>query len=76
MSTLKGLNFFVETMETKGIFSLEIIINILVRTFWFIWIPMLWVSDRYKYVYSYSAEIDFRRLKVDPRTVRVKHVMC
>ena len=24
-------------------------------------IPMLWVSDRYKYFYSYSAGIGFRR---------------
>ena len=37
---------------------------------------MSWVYNHYKYVYSYSAGIDFRRqiltTKVDPRTVRVK----
>ena len=49
---------------------------------------MLWVYDHYKYLYSYSAGIDFSRqnlasesgvyrrqilkTKVDPRTVRVK----
>ena len=31
-------------METKGFFKFEIIINVLV------WIPMLWVYSRYKYV--------------------------
>ena len=39
---------------------------------------MLWVYSHYKYVYFYSAEIDFRRQnlmsKVDPRAVRVKTV--
>ena len=38
---------------------------------------MLWVYDQYKYFYSYSAAIDFRRQiltsKDDPRTVRVKN---
>ena len=37
---------------------------------------MLWVYGHYKYVYSYSAGIDFRRQsltsKVDSRAVRVK----
>ena len=38
---------------------------------------MLWVYGQYKYVYSYSAGIDFSRqiltTEVDPRAVRVKH---
>ena len=63
-------------METKGFIQFEIIINVLVSSFWFIRIPMLWVYDDYKYYNSYSAEIDFRRQiltsKVYPRAVRVK----
>ena len=60
----------------KGVFQFEIIITVLLSSFRFIWIPMLWIYSRYKYVYSHSAGIDFRRQiltsKVDPRTVRVK----
>ena len=37
---------------------------------------MLWVYEHLKYVYSYSAGIDFSRqiltTKVDPRAVRAK----
>ena len=62
-------------MENNHFFQLEIIINVLVSYFRFIWIPILWVYDQYKYVYSYSAGIDFRRQnltsKVDPHAVRV-----
>ena len=54
----------------------EIIINVLVSSFRFIRIPMLLVYGQYKYCYSYSAGIDFRRqiltTKVDPRAIRVK----
>ena len=57
-----------------GFFQFEIIINVLVNSFRFIWIPMLWVYGHYKYFYSYRAGIDLSRLtsEVDPRTVRVK----
>ena len=48
-------------METKGYFHFEIIINVFVSFFRFTWIPMLWVYDQYKYVNSYSADIDFIR---------------
>ena len=62
-------------METKGFFHIEIIINVLVSYVRFIWIPVLWVYGHYKYIYSYSAGIDFRRQiltsKVDPRSVGV-----
>ena len=65
-------------METKGFCQFESIINVLVSYFLFIWIPMLWVYGYYKYFYSYSAGIDFRRQiltpKVDHRTVRFKIV--
>ena len=43
--TLKALNIFLKTMETKGFFQFEIIINVLGSSFRFIWIPMLWVCD-------------------------------
>ena len=45
---------------TPRVFQFEIIINVLVSFFRFIWISMLWVNCHYKYVYSYSAGIDFR----------------
>ena len=63
-------------METKVFFLFQITINILVGFSRFIWITMLWVCKYYKYFYSYSAEINFRRQnltsKVDLRAVRVK----
>ena len=31
-----------------------------------LWIPMLWVYCHYKYFYSYSAGIDFRRAESNP----------
>ena len=37
-------------METKGVFQFEIITNVLVSYFRFIWIHMLWVYDHYKYI--------------------------
>ena len=61
-------------MEYKG-FEFEIIVNVSVNSFRFIWIPLLWYYGHYKYFYSYSAGIDFRRqiltFKVDPRAARV-----
>ena len=53
--------FLFEPWRPKGFIQFEIIINVLVSSFWFIWIPMLWVYDLYKYFYSYSAGMDFRR---------------
>ena len=54
--------FFIKTFETKVFFQFEIIITGLAGSFWFIWIPMLWVYGHYKYFYSYSEGIDFRCL--------------
>ena len=55
-------NIFCINMETQWFFQFEIIINVLVISFFcFIWIPMLWVYGHYKYVYSFSAGIDSRR---------------
>ena len=64
-------------METKGFFQFEIIINILASYFRFIWIPMLWVYDLYKYFNSYSAGTVYRRQNLtssDGRFWRLKTV--
>ena len=44
-------------------FQFEIIITVLVSSFRFIWIPMLWVYGHYtrNIFYSYSAGNDFSR---------------
>ena len=57
-------------METEGFFHLEIIINVLISSSWFIWIPMLWVYEHQKYVYSYNAGIDFSRENLTSTDVR------
>ena len=63
-------------MKTKGFFQFDIIIKFLVNRFRFILIPMLLVSDQYKYFHYFSAVIDFRRQnltsKVGPHTERFK----
>ena len=47
-------------MEIKvGFFQFEIIINFLVCSFRFIWMPMLWVHGRYKYFNSFSVQTVF-----------------
>ena len=61
---------FVQTIETKRFLQFEIIINGLLCSFRFIWIPMLWVYDQYKYFYSFSARIDFRRYNLTYTDVR------
>ena len=53
-----------------GFFQFEMIITVLVSSFWFIWIPMLWVYDHYNYFKSYSAENDFRRQNLTSTDVR------
>ena len=55
-------------METEGFFQFKIIINVLVSSFWFIWIPMVCIYDHYKYVDSYCAGIDFRRQNLNKTT--------
>ena len=57
-------------METKGFFQLEIIIDVLVSSFWFFWIPILWVYGQYKYFYYNSAGIDLRRQNVSDVCIR------
>ena len=46
--TLKALTIFVKTMrlyESKRFFEFEIILNVLLSCFQFIWISMLWIYD-------------------------------
>ena len=64
-------------MESKGFFKFEIIINVLVTCFRFIWIPVLWVYINQKYFIFHSAEIDFRRqdlTSTDVRSWRLKSI--
>ena len=65
---LKGkcADFLMKTLEAK----FEIIINVLVISFWLIYIPMLWVYGHYTYFYSYSAVIDFSRQNLTSTDVR------
>ena len=50
-------------METKEVFEFQIIINVSVSSFWFIWIGLhiIWVYGHHKYFNSSSAGIDIRR---------------
>ena len=54
----------------KRFFQFEIIINVLVSSFRFIWTPMSWVYGHYKYFNSYSAGIDFSRQNLPSTDVR------
>ena len=63
----------------KGYFQFKIFINVLVSSFWFIWIPVLWGYDHYKYFDSYSARIDFRHqnlMSTDVRFWRLKSILA
>ena len=51
-------------MEIKGFVQFEIVINVLVSSFWFIWIPVSWVYGQCKYLHSYSAGIEFMDVKI------------
>ena len=73
-------------MDTKFFFYYEIVINILVSSFRFIWIPVFWVYGHCKYFHffqrgdrlSMSESDDFRRQnltsKVGLRAERVNQV--
>ena len=56
-------------METKGFFQFETIINGLVSSFRFIWIPMLYVH--YEYFIPFSSGIDFIRQDLTSVYVRI-----
>ena len=66
--------FLCETIGIKGFFQFLIIINVLVSSFHFIWIPILWVYGLYKYFYSYGMGIDFRRQNLTSTDVRFWHL--
>ena len=70
LETLQEL-FLYKPWRPKGFFRFEIVINVLVISFRFIWIPMLWVYYQYEYVYSYSAGIDFIRHNLTSTDVRL-----
>ena len=53
-----------------GFFYFEIVIDVLVSSFWFIWIPMLWVYGHHNFFNSSSAGIDFRRQNLTSTDVR------
>ena len=60
--TLEALDYFCKNQEgQRCFFQFETIINVLVSSFRFIWIPMSWVYDLRKYYDSPCAGIDFRR---------------
>ena len=42
-------------MESNVFFKFEIIMIVFASSFRFIWIPMLWVYNQYKYFYYFSA---------------------
>ena len=62
---LQHTRLWISTLKDQTYFCIdhafEIIINALVSSSRFIWIPMLWVYGRSKYFYCHSAGIDFRR---------------
>ena len=62
ISTLQRRNIFEYIMETEGFFPIwnHHNINVLVGSFRFIWIPMLWLYGHYKWSNSFSFIIDIR----------------
>ena len=69
--TRKALNYFLfKPWRLKGFLQFKIIITVLVSSFRFIWIPMLWIIAHYKYVNSFIAVIDFRRQNLTSTGVR------
>ena len=68
LTTLKY--FYISPGDCRIFFQFEIIINVLVSSFHFIWIPMLWVYGHYNGCYCLSAAIDFRRQNLTFKVVR------
>ena len=52
MFNVQRWSVFVKAIEKMDFSRFEIIINVLVSSFWFIWIPMSWIYDHYKYCIS------------------------
>ena len=65
---LTTLEYFCINHRNKRVFQFKIIINVLVSSFRFILLPMLWVYGYYKYFNSFSAGIDFRRQNLKVQT--------
>ena len=64
-------NIFVKTMKSKMFSQFEIIIQVLVSSFRFIWIPMSWVNGHYQFFQCgdqnlTSIDVRFWRLKSIP----------
>ena len=62
--------FLYKSWRPKGFSRFEIIRNVSVSSFCFIWIPMLWVYGHYKLFNSFSAGTDFRRQNLTSKDVR------
>ena len=60
-----------KSWRPKGYFQFDIIIDVLVSSFWFIWIPMLWGYGHQNIFYSYSAGIDFSHQNLTSTDVRI-----
>ena len=74
-STLTNLKYFCINHGNQRVFLFKIIINVLVGSFRFIWIPMLWVYDHNKYLNYFRAGTVFIRqilTSVDVRFWRIK----
>ena len=77
--TLATLKYFCLNHEDQMFFKFEIIINVLVNSFCFVWIPMLCVYRHYNLCYSFSAGTVFRRQNLtsaDVRFWRLKTVLA
>ena len=61
---------FYKPLRPKGCFQFEIVINVLVSSFRYIWIPVLWVYGHKKYLNSFSAGTVFRRQNLTSKDVR------
>ena len=60
------------TLKLTTLKYLEVIINVLVNTFRFIWWPMLGVCVHYKYFYTVSAGINFIRQNLTSTDIRFR----
>ena len=52
-----------------GFFQFEAIINVLVSSFWFTRIHVLWIYGHYKYFYFYSTRIAYSRRNLRPQQI-------
>ena len=84
VSTLKRLKYFLHKLEIQcGFFQFEIIINVLVSSSHFFWLPMLWVYGHYNFIQCFimTRYYDVYRpqiltSKIGSRAERVNHKTC